>query len=403
MQRDRRASRPLFAALAVVIVLGLGFYALRFSRAHAAQAQRRAEAQAASGESTPAAAFTAPQNQPVLQPTAVAVVPLLAAVTSASPATQPSAPADPPVAPLVTSTPGLGASAVAQAEPPARPALLATDLTARPEPSVAAPIMAPTTAPVTAGNVVSDAKQKAETGDLVGAREELNTSLIAGHLSDTDADAIRHSIADINQTLVFSPERTLNDPWASSYHVQSGERMATIAGKNSVTWQLLSRINHVDPRRMRAGATIKIVKGPFFAVVTKSKFRMDLYFGAPGGPGSMYVRSFGVGLGKNDSTPTGTWQVQSGNKVLHPVYYSPDNHGVIEADDPKNPLGGYWIGLEGLDGQAVDQHSYGIHGTIDPDSIGKQASLGCIRMGHDDIELTFEMLVETKSKVVIVQ
>ncbi len=154
------------------------------------------------------------------------------------------------------------------------------------------------------------------------------------------------------------------------------------------------------PKRLRSGSTIKIVKGPFFAVVSKSKFRMDIFFGAPGGPGSMYVTSFGVGLGKNDSTPTGTWQVQSGNKILHPRYYSPNNAGVIDADDPKNPLGGYWIGLEGLDGQAVDQHSYGIHGTIDPDSIGKQASLGCIRMGHDDIELAFELLVEVKSKIV---
>jgi lipoprotein-anchoring transpeptidase ErfK/SrfK len=397
MQRERRASRPLFAALAVVIVLGLGFYALKFSRARAAEAHRRAEAQASAQEATPAAAFTAPQTQPA----APAPAPLLAAVTNTPSGVLPAPPADPPVAPLVTSTPSLRANAIAQAEPTTRPALLATDLTIRPDASVAAPVITPTTAPVASGNSVSDAKQKKETGDLVGARDELNASLLTGHLSEAEADSVRHDIADLNQTLIFSPERTLNDPWAAGYRVESGERLATIAGKNSVTWQLLSRINHVDPRRLRAGATIKIVKGPFFAVVNKSKFRMDLYLGAPGGPGSMYVRSFCVGLGKNDSTPTGTWQVQSGNKVLHPVYYSPDNHGVIEADDPKNPLGGYWIGLEGLDGQAVDQHSYGIHGTIDPDSIGKQASLGCIRMAHDDIELTFEMLVETKSKIVI--
>jgi len=397
MQRDRRISRPLFAALAVVIVLGLGFYALKFSRARAAEAQRRAEAQAPAPESTPAVAFTAPQTQPSPQPAA-----LLAAATSTPASAPPSAPGDPPVAPLVTSTPTLGASALAQAAPATRPALLSTDLTVRQDLSVAAPVVTPTTAPISSGDAVNDAKQKRETGDLVGAREELNASLLSGHLSETDADAVRHSIADINQTLVFSPERTLNDPWAGSYRVESGERLATIAGKNSVTWQLLSRINHVDPKRLRAGATIKIVKGPFFAVVAKSKFRMDLYFGAPGGPGSMYVCSFGVGLGKNDSTPTGTWQVQSGNKVLHPRYYSPNNQGVIDADDPKNPLGGYWIGLEGLDGQAMDQQSYGIHGTIDPSSIGKQASLGCIRMAHDDIELTFEMLVETKSKVVII-
>ncbi len=396
MQRDRRASRPLFLALAALISLGLCGYALKINHARAV-ALHQAETHIPASESTPAVAFTAPSPQ------TQSVLPLLAAVTATPPA--PAPPVDPPVAPLITSTPPINATAVAQAEPTTRPAaLLATDLTAtQRQPPLTVALPAPATAPVASGDVINDSKQKKETGDLVAAREELNNALLSGHLSEADADAVRHNIAQINQTLVFSSERTLNDPWAAAYPVQSGERLSTIAGKNSVTWQLLSRINHVDPKRLRSGSTIKIVKGPFFAVVSKSKFRMDIFFGAPGGPGSMYVTSFGVGLGKNDSTPTGTWQVQSGNKILHPRYYSPNNAGVIDADDPKNPLGGYWIGLEGLDGQAVDQHSYGIHGTIDPDSIGKQASLGCIRMGHDDIELAFELLVEVKSKIVVVQ
>lgn len=392
MQRYRRPSRPLFLALAVVIALGLCFYALKVNHTRAL-ALHSAEVHSSPVIPTPAIAFTAPQTQPAAV--------LLAAVTIAPPPLE--APADLPVTPLVTKTPSLNATAIAQVEPTTHPAaLLATDMTAHHDRPVATTIVAPTTEPVVPANVMSDAKQKKETGDLVAAREELNNALLAGHLSEGDADAVRHNMAAINQTLVFSSERTLNDPWASGYPVQSGERLSTIANKNSVTWQLLSRINHIDPKRLRSGSTIKTVKGPFFAVVSKSKFRMDIYFGAPGGPGSMYVTSFAVGLGKNDSTPTGTWQVQSGNKVLHPRYYSPNNAGVIDADDPKNPLGGYWIGLEGLDGQAVDQHSYGIHGTIEPDSIGKQASLGCIRMGHDEIALTFELLVETKSKIVIV-
>jgi lipoprotein-anchoring transpeptidase ErfK/SrfK len=74
---------------------------------------------------------------------------------------------------------------------------------------------------------------------------------------------------------------------------------------------------------------------------------------------------------------------------------------VIEADDPANPLGEFWIGLTGIDGHAVGKESYGIHGTIEPDSIGKQASMGCIRMGADDITMVFELLVEGKSTVIV--
>ena len=70
-------------------------------------------------------------------------------------------------------------------------------------------------------------------------------------------------------------------------------------------------------------------------------------------------------------------------------------------DDPKNPLGGYWMGLTGIAGNAVDKNSYGIHGTIEPDTVGKQASMGCIRLRHDDIAFLYDLLVDGKSKVVV--
>ena len=64
-------------------------------------------------------------------------------------------------------------------------------------------------------------------------------------------------------------------------------------------------------------------------------------------------------------------------------------------------MGEFWIGLSGTDGQAVGKTSYGIHGTIDPSSIGKQESMGCIRMKNEDVAQVFEMLVEGKSTVTV--
>ena len=210
------------------------------------------------------------------------------------------------------------------------------------------------------------------------------------------------SIAEINQTVVFSPKKFADDPFQEAYAVQSGERLATIAAKNGVTWEFLARINGIEPTAASARAsTIKVIKGPFHAVVNKGLFRMDIYLGSPGDAGAMYVTSYPVGLGKDGSTPSGTWQIEAGNKIRHPKYYSPRGEGVIDADDPKNPLGGYWIGLVGLDGQAVGKNSYGVHGTIDPSSIGKQESMGCIRLRNEDIAVVFDLLVEGKSKVVV--
>jgi lipoprotein-anchoring transpeptidase ErfK/SrfK len=123
--------------------------------------------------------------------------------------------------------------------------------------------------------------------------------------------------------------------------------------------------------------------------------------GEPRAEGSVYVTTYRVGLGRDDSTPTGKWLVEPQRKLKNPTYYSPRGEGVIPADDPKNPLGHYWIGLTGVDGHAIGKESYGVHGTIDPDSIGKQASMGCIRLGNEDITMVFELLVEGKSTVTV--
>ncbi len=49
------------------------------------------------------------------------------------------------------------------------------------------------------------------------------------------------------------------------------------------------------------------------------------------------------------------------------------------------------------------QTSYGIHGTIEPDTIGRQASMGCVRLKVEDVQLVYDMLSEGKSRVLVMQ
>jgi len=255
---------------------------------------------------------------------------------------------------------------------------------------------------VTGKGPLIDGQTLMDAGRLLDARKILNDALQSGQLTASDTQSAKSMMAKINDTVIFSPQRFIGDPWGGVYVVRPGDRLGKIAMEYSTTWQLLSRINGLDPKALRAGATIKIVRGPFFAVVNKKAFTMDIYIGAlPGDKASMYVKTVEVGLGRDDSTPTGTWAIASGAKLRHPTYYPPEGGAPIEADDPKNPLGGYWIALTGTGGAAVGKTSYGIHGTIDPDSIGKQASMGCIRMGADDISLVFDLMVEGKSTVLV--
>ena len=195
----------------------------------------------------------------------------------------------------------------------------------------------------------------------------------------------------------FSTRRLPNDPLIGTYTIQSGDALVHIAKNFDVPYEILMRINRIrNARNIRGDQTIKIVNGPFHGRIYKSAFRMDVYLQ------DTFVRSFPVGIGLDDATPEGTWKVK--NRLSNPTYYpspSAEEKRIIPADDPKNPLGEHWIGLEGVEGAALGRFGYGIHGTIKPESIGKQASLGCVRMHNDDVAFLFGLLKPGKSTVTI--
>jgi lipoprotein-anchoring transpeptidase ErfK/SrfK len=247
---------------------------------------------------------------------------------------------------------------------------------------------------------LADGKAKLDAGELLAGRKLLNAALIGGQLTPGDAATAKKLIAEANKSLIFAPRRFNDDPYASGHPVANGENLQKIANKYSLTPELLLRINGLsDARKLRAGASIKVLEGPFHAVVTKKTFTIDLYLGSPGEKNALYVTTYGVGLGKDDSTPTGTWLVEQ--RVPNPKWWGARGLAPIEAGDPKNPLGKYWIALTGIDGKAEGQQSYGIHGTIEPETIGKQASMGCIRMRNEDVAMVYEMLVAQKSIVIV--
>jgi lipoprotein-anchoring transpeptidase ErfK/SrfK len=399
-----RISRPLIAVLGATIAVGAGVYVHNAHKARAAGAARVALMAIEPAVSDVKPATIAPATSIPVNPSPSAAplipVPQTALVTQTPSGAKTSAPTTRPVAPVSNNS----ARTAPAAPPAASPRVAGSAPTTRPaEARVATPAPSPILASANLGpRLLDDAKAKLDAGDLLSARELLNDSLQSGRLSAADAESARRLIAEINQTVIFSKRRFDKDSFVSPYQVRPGERLSKIADKHLVTWELLCRINGLsDPKKLRAGQWIKIPNGPFNCVISKSAYRLDVYLGTPGEAGSLLVTTFPVGLGKDDSTPTGTWLLAPGSKAHPATYYSPRGEGVIAADDPKNPLGGYWMGLTGVSGNALDKNSYGIHGTIDPDSIGKQASMGCIRLGHEDISLLYDLLVDGKSKVVV--
>jgi lipoprotein-anchoring transpeptidase ErfK/SrfK len=146
-----------------------------------------------------------------------------------------------------------------------------------------------------------------------------------------------------------------------------------------------------------------VLKGPFHAVVDKSAFRMDIYADQTDAYGNrIYIRSFPVGLGEFGTTPVGTWVVKPNSKVINPSWVNPRTGEKFDKNDPDIPIGEYWIALEGTDPETELMAGYGIHGTNQPESIGMEMSMGCVRMLADDVRLVYELLVGGKSTVRIV-
>lgn len=251
---------------------------------------------------------------------------------------------------------------------------------------------------------VRAARAKLDANDPVAARSILSRALANPLVSPGEAADLRAMLTTINERLVFSAEVFAGDPLVGTYTIERGDALSALPGKLglAVDWRVIQHINRIpNPNQIRLGQKLKTLRGPFHAVVDKSDYRLDLYAGAPDEPGQwMYIRSFRVGLGEDNSTPTGSFVVKRNSKLVNPHWVNPRTGQKFDANNPENPIGEHWVGIEGLGGDAI-KTGYGLHGTIDPSSIGKQMSMGCVRMLDEDVALMYGLLVEGISRVQI--
>ena len=213
---------------------------------------------------------------------------------------------------------------------------------------------------------------------------------------------VKDQLSELAKKWLFSKTIYPDDELCGSYKVKSGDLLSTIAKRYKVPWKILQDINKISrPEALRAGQTIKVINGPFHARVDRSSFTLDLYL-----QDKTFIRTFRIGLGKpGRETPTGLWRVRSAGKgkLVQPPWPDPDSGKMYYAEDPDYPLGSRWIGLDGLEGNAKGRTGFGIHGTKDPEQIGKADSRGCIRMYNGDVILVYDLFEEGISTVRVVE
>ncbi|MEN1681996.1 MAG: LysM peptidoglycan-binding domain-containing protein [Planctomycetota bacterium] len=100
-------------------------------------------------------------------------------------------------------------------------------------------------------------------------------------------------------TVIYSTEHRLEPP----HQVQAGETLETIAKQYGTTWQLLAKINGVaSSDGVQAGQMLKVIRGPFEAVVDLSEAELYLTVGG------RYAGRFPVTVNEA-STPEGQYKV----------------------------------------------------------------------------------------------
>jgi LysM repeat protein len=301
----------------------------------------------------------------------------------------PAAASSPPAAALPATGPGTGPSglrtpiraAAPDASAPAAPAMPGSPAAPAASESAAPPVAASTGA----GGAAADAGLAMAGDRPLEAQKRLSEALRAG-IDGPKGQAAREALNSLAGRLQLSAQVLPGDQYSKSYTVASGDALVRIGRKFLIPHELVMRINGMNSTAINAGQRLKVVQGPVHLEIFKGRRELQAWLG------DVCLRVYAVGVGTNDRTPTGTFTVK--NKMVSPPY-QPQHKPKSEFRDggaPDNPLGTRWIDIG---------NSYGVHGTIDPSSIGKAVSEGCVRMHNKEVEELYDLVVVGATKVTI--
>jgi LysM repeat protein len=191
-----------------------------------------------------------------------------------------------------------------------------------------------------AAEVVKQAVEDMNAGRIVAARDQLNRALDM-KLGDKVRAKVKMTLADLANQWLFNKTVYPGDILTELHTVQSGEALAILARRYKVPHECIEKINGItNPEHLQAGQAIKIVHGPFSAVISKKNFTLDLYLQG------MFVKQYKVGLGRVEhETPSGKWRAAAGGKMVKPDWTDPDTGRLYRGSDPDYPLGSRWIAL----------------------------------------------------------
>jgi len=295
---------------------------------------------------------------------------------------------------LSAGPPPSNSGVVATAPPPVAPPLVENQSPPNPVRNITPPPDRPSTDPATnpADSLVQskyaafmdEVRKSLDSGRLTEAHLALS-KVYGDSYATLPPDMAKQIVTLLDQlagTIIYSRQHFLEP----AYVTQHGDTIGKVADKYNVPWQLLARINGFMPagasnvdaatkdQPLPVGRVLKVVRGPFDAVVHLDRRELTLIVQ------NRYAGRFPIGIGRDQPKLEGEYTVCT--KTLNPTYYGPDSV-TIRPNDPKNPLGGAWIGL-------TDR--IGIHGTNNPQAIGRDDNRGAISTSDRDLQDLYGIL-----------
>jgi lipoprotein-anchoring transpeptidase ErfK/SrfK len=211
--------------------------------------------------------------------------------------------------------------------------------------------------------------------------KELYQQIVTEYPDIENIATVQDEMETLSMEMIFSkteiPEKTV------IHEVIVGDSLAKIAKKYGTTVDLIKASNNLKADVIQVGQKLRIWTGIFNVLVDKSQNILILK------DGNDIVKVYNVSTGLNNSTPVGTFKITT--KLVDPVWFS--RGVVVPPESPQNVLGSRWLGF--------DLPGYGIHGTIEPETIGKQVTAGCVRMRNADVEELYGMLPMGTEVVVV--
>jgi len=230
-----------------------------------------------------------------------------------------------------------------------------------------------------AQQIFNQAVQMVKNGDLVEAKQSFQKILLE-HADYENMAAVQKNLNDINTQIIFSNVASAS---AVIHEVQPGDTLGKIAKKYNTTIDLIQIRNNIKGNVIRPGQKLSIWTGNLNIFVDKSQNILMLK------DGDEVLKIYTVSTGANNSTPVGEFTITT--KLINPVWF---NKGiVVPPESPQNVLGTRWLGF--------DLQGYGIHGTVEPETIGQQVTAGCVRMVNEQVEELYTIVpIGTKVKIV---